>query len=75
MKLYLDTDPGDADWSKSTYDLIGVQTLDDLEEYLGHPKKSYRFKEWLQKANDYPWVDNAPTEIRLAIRAHKNFAG
>jgi hypothetical protein len=73
MKLYLDTEPGDADWSKKTYDLLGVNTLDDLEGYLGHRKESRKFKQWLQSANNYPWVDNAPTEIRLAIRAHKDY--
>lgn len=73
-KLYLDT-TDNVDWPKRTYDLLGVNTLADLERYLRKDRRSYEFKEWLWLANNYPWVDDAPTEIRLAIRAHKNFAG
>jgi len=68
--IYMDTNNSEADWIKSSYDL-GFQTLDELAEFLGVEVNSEPFKLWLKNANSYPWVDNAPTQIRVAIRALK----
>lgn len=73
--VYIDSEQANSDWPKSSYDLTGVETLSDLAKFVRMSADSREFRIWLRNANNYPWVDNAPTEIRLAIRAHKNFAG
>jgi len=68
----LDYDDASADWTKSKYDL-GISTLNGLAKFVGMEVWEPAFKIWLKQANKYPWVDSAPTEIRLAIRAHADF--
>lgn len=73
--VYVDAELAQADWSKASYDLIGVNTLADLADFVRMEPGSFAFRNWLREANNYPWVDDAPTEIRLAIRAHKGYEG
>lgn len=71
--LYLDTSIQDADWPKQRFDLPRVKTLKDLASFLDLSQDSPEFRLWLAQANNYPWVDDAPSEIRLAIRAHLTY--
>lgn len=68
-------DDGDfnADWTKSKYDL-GIKTLPELAKFMGMQSWEPAFKIWLRQANKFAWVDNAPHEIRVAIRAHKDYS-
>ena len=67
--FYLDTSLSNADWIKKSFDLPHVKTLEDLAIQLEMGVNSLEFRQWLSRANNLPWVDDAPTEIRLAIRA------
>jgi hypothetical protein len=71
--VYVDTNSDEADWPKKTYDLLGVNNLRQLAKFLRMENGSPEFRRWLRTANQYPWVDDAPTEIRIAIRAHADF--
>lgn len=64
----LDNDDFNADWTKRKYDLE-FKTLKELAEYLGFHPASKDFKRWLKAANKLAWVDDAPAEIRIAIRS------
>jgi hypothetical protein len=66
----LDNDDFNADWPKRTYDL-GFTTLRELADFLGFHPASKDFKAWLKNANKLAWVDDAPPEIRIAIRSMK----
>ena len=65
--LRLDDSVMNSDWVK-TYDLP-FTTIAALAQFLNMTVSSASFKQWLHDANAYPWVDSAPQEIRLAIRA------
>lgn len=73
--VYLDVDETNSDWPKASYDLIGVETLADLAKFVRMSADSREFRFWLRNANEYPWVDQAPVEIKFAIRAHRNYEG
>lgn len=66
----IDNDDFNADWTKVKYDL-GFKTLRELAEFLDMDLSGTDFRRWLKRANAYAWVDNAPPEIRIAIRAHR----
>ena len=73
--VYLDSSSENADWSKRSYDLLGVETLEQLARFLRMRQGTVAFRTWLRQANQYAWVDSAPKEIRLAIRAHRDWRG
>ena len=73
--IYLDNNSGNADWSKRSYDLLGVETLEQLSRFLRIRQDTLAFRRWLREANQYSWVDDAPSEIRIAIRAHRDWRG